>query len=344
MDLSVIDVIDMLTRLNIRNITPIGREVKFSCPFPGHSHGDSSPSATMNNETTAFFCFGCHMRGNAITFVACHEEVSPLEAARWLRSAYGSFQDPMGRLLEEVDRTLFRIEETEVRRGISEAFMAIFDVNWRLAESAAMEDRSVPDPLMYMLADRSFLAGTLEEWRVGYDRQSGRITLPVRDESGVLLGFKARSWNGEQPKYTVLGDTGAPRYGFSPYERNGVLFGLDKARQYGELILVEGELNVLAMWQHGFGNAVAMGGSFLSDRQQRLLRKYSAQVTLFLDCDQSGWDATWAAVEALERYVRVLVTPVHNMDAAEMNSDEVHKLLSDSKPALEVHITERLML
>lgn len=87
----------MLTALGMRNITIQDDEVKFSCPFPGHSHGDQHPSACMNMGTTAFICFGCKERGNAVSFLSKLENISPMMAARFLRERYeGGWKEPDG--------------------------------------------------------------------------------------------------------------------------------------------------------------------------------------------------------------------------------------------------------
>src|SRR5262245_21805352 len=91
-DLRKVDVVQFLTELGMRNLredgTRRGVEVRFSCPFPGHAHGDSNPSATMNADSTAYRCWGCGMKGNAITFLAELEGVSPVLASQWIRERF----------------------------------------------------------------------------------------------------------------------------------------------------------------------------------------------------------------------------------------------------------------
>src|SRR5690606_4041266 len=83
-DLHNVDVEEFLASLDIKNIKSDDREVKYSCPFPGHRFGDKNPSASMNKESTAFFCFGCGEKGNAITFLSYVKDVSKVQAAKWI--------------------------------------------------------------------------------------------------------------------------------------------------------------------------------------------------------------------------------------------------------------------
>lgn len=90
-----VDVIDMLERLEVENISHSSHdELNFSCPFPGHSSGDSRPSAYMNDgstqkdKATVWKCHGCGRAGNAIGFVAEHEDISKQQATQWLRELY----------------------------------------------------------------------------------------------------------------------------------------------------------------------------------------------------------------------------------------------------------------
>jgi hypothetical protein len=112
-DYSQIQVEEFLQGMH--NVRKDGREIFFSCPFPGHSHGDALPSASMQIGTTKVHCFGCGFNGNALTFLAEYENISPLKAARYIREYLGTaFKEPEGALVEEIDAILS--PKVEVKR------------------------------------------------------------------------------------------------------------------------------------------------------------------------------------------------------------------------------------
>ena len=121
LNFSMIDVPHMLGALKIRNITrATPEEVQFSCPFPEHRHGDESPSAYMNVETTAWMCHGCKRKGNAVSFVADFEGISNLQARRLLREAYDTtFREPEeGSAVKEWDTHFQKKEEPVMKRTL----------------------------------------------------------------------------------------------------------------------------------------------------------------------------------------------------------------------------------
>jgi DNA primase len=330
-DPSCIDVEDFLECLDVRNVQQAtAEELRFSCPFPAHMLGDETPSAYMNIETTAFFCHSCHAKGNAIHFTCKALDISPMEAIRMLKQRYSPYGiDPDSRnMREEVLKIMARdpkplpenpvLDETEILQ---------FAVDWDSAHSAWLRDGEAFPACDYMF-ERGFTVEDLESWEFGYDEKSSRIVLPVRDERGVLVGFKARAWDGRKPKYLNLG---GDQYGWPSFLKNSIVFGIDRAQEVsGHLIVVEGEFNVVAMHRHGYRNTVAINGSYFGPRQIRLLKHYADVVTLFFDSDPAGFDATRALSDELESFMPVYVTPDHDGDPADMDPDEISECLAQS--------------
>lgn len=322
-DPSCIDVDDFMECLDVQNVQQATMdEIRFSCPFPAHAMGDETPSAYMNVETTAFFCHACHEKGNAIHFTCKLLGISPIEAIRLLKGRYSPQGiDPDSRNMREEVRKILDKKEDEVPRltKLDESVLGRFLVNWdKVADSYGTKE--CPPEFAYML-DRGFDSDTLLEWQFGYDDLSNRIVLPVRDEDGDLVGFKARAWDDRKPKYLNLG---GDRYGFAPFLKNSVVFGLDRAKHFGKhLIVVEGELNVIAMCDKGYPNTVAINGSYFGPRQIHLLRRYAESVTLFFDSDPAGYDATKAVKESLKDFMSVYIAPDHDGDPADMDHEEI---------------------
>lgn len=334
-DCSHIDVQDFLECLDMRNVSmATTEEFLFSCPFPGHKDGDERPSAYMNAETTAWFCHGCHKKGNAISFVSSLMEISPLKAIALLRERYqpGFINPEAVDIMDELAKVLAPDPPPFRNAVLDEMVAERFAMDWTAAFCEWTETHHDSTPWGYMFS-RGFQPETLEDWGFGYDFVSDRVTFQLRDEHGKLIGFKGRSYDGRNPKYLILGDRpGKDRYGFPIPQSSQFIFGLHKARQHGDhLILCEGELNAIALWQMGFRNAVAVNGSNFSSRHAFLIREYADSVTIFFDSDRSGDDGTKMVRDALRPYLNVSVVPPHDGDPAEMNRDQADHLIQSAE-------------
>ncbi len=134
-----------------------------------------------------------------------------------------------------------------------------------------------------------------EERRTRYDRFRGRLMIPIRDLDGRVVGFGART----------LDPDGVPKYLNSPqtalFDKGHLIFGLDMARRHireaREVVLVEGYLDVMTAWQHGFRNVVAQMGTSLTEAQLRLLQRQSKRFVLALDPDAAGAKATLRSLQ-----------------------------------------------
>jgi DNA primase len=336
-DLDRVDVEVFLHELGMQNIFRMharsGLEIKFSCPFSGHSHGDQNPSASMNAESTAFRCFGCGAKGNAVTFLAELENVSPLVASRWIRQRFeGGFREPEGPLWDELRSLLGKkVEGVEPMPVLDDAELLARAVDWQAAWGAYASGQSEGlGPLAYMF-ERGFGWDSLAEWEYGFDRASNRVSMAVRDHEGQLVGFKARTWFDDQPKYKVLGGSG---YAFEPYEVSRVVYGMHVARFHcrQQLVLTEGELNAFKLQQHGMQNAAGIAGRFLSDEQARIVRHFADECVLYFD---EVADAE-AASMALEPYMRVRIVEEHVGDACELPFETSVELVGRARSSVAV--------
>jgi Toprim-like/CHC2 zinc finger len=349
-DVNAVDLLENFDVANISQATP--DEVLFSCPFSGHTHGDERPSAYMNNgsrnpeQTTLWKCHGCGRSGNAIGFVAEHENVSRQQAMRWLKEHYApGYRAPRyGSIAKEFEerRKIQPPEVTTVAPLDNEAFKR-FDVDWG---THAEEYRDSPD-VSYML-DRGFTPAMLEEWGIGYDSSSRRITIPVCDPDRRIVGFKGRAWEPEvRPKYLILGDKRRLRgYGFTPYDKSKVVFGLDMWGEVERYVMVEGEIDVMSLWVMNIP-AICTGGSNMSLIQSRLIRQYCDEVVLFFDDDTAGrnflngidkqdGEHHPGAIEMLEPFIRTRVVGKHRYDPNDYlcrgERERVRHLIDGAKP------------
>lgn len=245
---------ELLALLDADNVHDVGHdEVGFSCLFvAGHAYGDRNPSAHVNRDTLLWRCKSCGRAGNLLELVKLglpDQPVHHVEALRWLREHFGEVvRKPQGGSLT-ADLTA-RLQNARRRLDIPRPSLpgeaetigpeGIFAVDWRSDHEAAIYMRG-----------RGFAPEVLEDWNLGYDHWTRRVAIPVRDETGILVGFKGRAIDdGVIAKYLLLGDTEerAPRYGsgygFDMHDARRVVFGLDRAiRSSNDPALVPVELS-----------------------------------------------------------------------------------------------------
>lgn len=329
-----VDAIDFLENLGVANIShATADEIQFSCPFPDHTHGDESPSASMNDGskdpmlTTAWTCYGCKRGGNAITFLSEFENISRQEASAQLKAHYarGYIAPKFGSIAREFEERYRLSKERHIEPSL-------FILDWSTADRFEVEwshyaENYSDSPDVAFMLDRGFTPAVLEEWGIGYDDDSKRITIPVCDPHGNLVGFKGRAWRkNARPKYLVMGDKGErTRSGFNVYDKSLVVFGVDRWGHVERYVLVEGELDVIALWCMGIP-AICCGGSTMSVAQAKLIREYCDEVVLFFDNDAAGRNGVYGyenkhgehkpgILELLEPHMRVRVVGKHRYDA-----------------------------
>lgn len=355
-----VNVVDFLERCEVANVSQSSAdEVMFSCPFPGHLHGDESPSAYMNDGTkdkdltTLYKCHGCGRSGNAISFLAEHQDIPRHQATRELKEVYApGYTKPQGGIGSEFDKrrqlNKQRVIKPETPILGWDMYHDRFGYDW----SQIHDYDRAPAWAKYIL-DRGFSPATLEHWGIGYDRRERRLAIPVPDPDGNLLGVKGRTLvKGIKPKYVILGDTikrkrrGKKSYGFDPYEKSLVIFGLDEWGEVERYVFVEGELDVITLWMLGIP-AICTGGAHCSDEQARLIREYCDEVVLFLDNDNAGSNGIWGyddkhgeyhpgAIAKLSPFIRVKLVGKHRYDANDYfvkgKIDRLKRLIDNAKP------------
>jgi DNA primase len=324
-----IDVVEFLTKLGIQNIRVAGDEVNFSCPSEDHRTGDKNPSASMNMHTTAWNCFGCGRRGNAVTFLAEMEGVNTITATRWIREAFdkgghGYLRGSIGAEFRE--RWKQKPEEDGFVKlpdpPLDPIWMTHFKVNWDQAELFRAEGSW--DNVLYLM-DRGFAAHTLSYFQVGYDEEDERIVLPLHSLSGTLVGFKARATRPDQePRYRVLGK---PYYPFDTCSVSDHVFNAHRVENH-HIIICEGELNAMMLWQYGHRNVVAISGAQMSKRQAEIIKQIAFSATLYFDSDKAGNTGMKLAATMLHDNLPLDLVPPHHKDPAESTAEEVQDLLN----------------
>jgi DNA primase len=343
-----VDAEDLLALLDGDNVHDVGPdEVGFSCFYvAGHSHGDQNPSAHINRDSLLWRCKGCGRSGNLLELVKLARPLGTThpEAMAWLREHFGEVvRKPRGGSLgADLEHRLARARVSHQERrlpGEAETIgrEGIFYMDWASDHEAAVYMRG-----------RGFSPETLHDWNVGWDTWTRRVAIAIRDENGILVGFKGRAIDRREPKYLLLGDTEGRElrygdgYGFDMHDAREVLFGLDRAKGSDRLVVCEGELDAIACHAAGVINAVALGTKSITARQLWLLRSHARVLTLFLDSDDAGQDAVWGFVddegkkhpghvEKISPHFVLLVTDDHEDDAAAMTPTDVRALTASAQ-------------
>ena len=288
-------------------LKPAGRgQLKGLCPF----HAERTPSFHVHVERGFFYCFGCGAKGDVFDFVMRTQGLEFRDALRLLGERVGIEVRgaPAG---QGRRRDLLEINEAAAawfaaqlaaspaadylrRRGLTDDTVKA----WGLGYAPDGWDGLLKHLVTRGVRDDDLLeAGLLSENERGrrYDRFRGRAMFPVRDALGRIVGFAGRVLDDALPKYLNTPETAL-------FKKGELLYGLDRARtairESGEVIVVEGYTDVLALHQVGFGNAVAVLGANLTAEQADLLARLDVQrVLLAFDADEAGQRAVLAGLE-----------------------------------------------
>jgi DNA primase len=322
------DAVDMVGLVGGRtDLRRVGARYTGLCPF----HDERTPSFSVSAEHKLYHCFGCGASGDAIRFVQDTEGLEFKEAVEFLAERYGvelrrEREDPRAeerrrrreRLLQLVGRATayygrYLWESDEARnarayllgRGLGEQVLRDFSVGYapsawdRLVLGAQRDGYRAEELLAAGLAQRG-REGSL------YDRFRARITFPVADPRGRVVGFGARATRETQrPKYLNTSEN-------ELYHKGRQLFGIDRARrpaaQVARMVVVEGYTDVLALHQAGIPETVGIMGTALTQEQLAELSRAASTVYLALDADLSGREAMLRAARgARDRGVELLV-------------------------------------
>ncbi len=300
------DIISTYVTLKRRGRTFVGL-----CPF----HNEKTPSFTVYPETQSFYCFGCASGGDAVGFIKKIENLDYIDAVKLLAERAGmqmpedGFDDSLGkkrRRILEMNRAAAKFFHSYMmssegkkgldyflKRGLTPKTITRFGLGYapdswdtltRHLNSLGYTDNEIVEA---GLASRSYN----NKNRV-FDFFRDRAMTPVIDIRGNVIAFSGRDIDkGDKRKYINTSDT-------LVYKKTNELFALNLAKDSGEdaLILCEGQMDVIAMHQAGFTNAVAGFGTALTSEQVRLISRYANEVILCYDNDEAGRRAVDKAI------------------------------------------------
>ena len=293
-------------------LTRAGREWKACCPF----HNEKTASFYINDDKCFYHCFGCTAHGDAIRWLTDARGLPFMDAVKELAEAAGMevpAADPQAQQRAEKAAGLHEVMEA-AQRWFEDQFNGVDGAEAR----AYLDMRGITDQTRrrfgfgYAPDSRGKLRTALKGFgneklvdagllilpegdREPYDRFRGRLMFPIRDRRGRVIAFSGRILGSGEPKYLNSPDTPL-------FDKGRTLFNLDKAapasRDAKRIIVVEGQMDVIALDQAGFPEAVAPLGTALTETQLGLLWRLSPAPLLCFDGDSAGQKA---AVRAARR-------------------------------------------
>lgn len=349
-----LDIIEVIS--GYLSIKKAGRNYKALCPF----HSEKTPSFVISPERQIWHCFGCGKGGDIFGFVKEIEGVEFKEALRILADKAGielKREDP--KLVNE------RVKLAEINEKATEFFhyflsqdlgQKAFDyLKKRKVNPKTIEQFKIgyaPDnfnALLDFLTKRRYTeqeilkAGLLTQNEQGkiYDKFRGRLIFPIRNPEGKTIAFGGRilKENNKAPKYLNSPQT-------PTYDKSRTVYNLDQAkteaRKKDQLIIVEGYMDVLAVWQKGNQNVIATSGTALTPGQLTIIKRYTPNILLAFDSDSAGSEATKRGIEtAIEKGLNVKIINLGKYkDPDEMiqeNPKQWEKAIKDAMPIMDFY-------
>lgn len=293
------------------NLRRRGKNLVGLCPF----HNEKTPSFTVYPENGSFYCFGCGVGGDVITFVRRMENLDYMEAVKQLADRAGMALPEDG-----YDDTLAkkRTAVLAANRAAAKFFHAqLFTEQGRQALDYFLDRGLAPETIRHfglgfapndwralkrhlneqgfddiLLESANLLRRSDKNGKVSYyDNFRNRVMFPIIDPRGNVIAFGGRVLDDSKPKYINTSDT-------LVYKKSNGVFALNFAKNGndGKLIIAEGYMDVIALHQAGFTNAVACLGTALTKEQANLLSRYADTIILSYDADEAGQKATARAL------------------------------------------------
>ena len=310
---------DLLARTDIVEVigtrVPLkrqGKEYSARCPF----HDERSPSFTVSQTKQFYHCFGCGAHGTAISFLMNYDRLEFLDAVDELAKRVGMEvpKDAIKRNDNDDSREMYAALEAAAkffqrqlqasdtarayldRRGVDEDIRTQFSIGYAPDGFSALKDALGTDERRTKLLDKTGMLSKNDSGRV-YDKFRDRVMFPIHDRRGRVIAFGGR----------VLEKDDGPKYLNSPetplFHKGRELYGLWQVRQANQkierLVVVEGYMDVVSLFQYGVTQAVATLGTATTPDHAELLFRNSPDVYFCFDGDAAGQRAAWKALESV---------------------------------------------
>lgn len=310
---NIVDIISEFISLRKRGKNFIGL-----CPF----HNEKTPSFTVSEDKQIFHCFGCHNGGNVFKFLMDYEKISFIEAVKSMADRMGiqvEYEDQQSPEKQSEQEILYDVNDlaakyfsnilqTEPEGEIGRKYFQQRKITkqtiraFGLGYAPSKRDAFIEYAKNRIDLDKALQLGLVGKGNEGhlFDKFSGRIIFPIYSPNGRVVGFGGRIL--EKNEY-------AAKYLNSPesiiYTKGKILYGLshakDEIRRLNKVIMVEGYMDLISLFQNGIKNVVAVSGTALTDDQVLLLSRYTKNVVLLFDADIAGVKASMRSIEILLR-------------------------------------------
>ena len=305
----IVDVISGYVKLQKKGSSYFGL-----CPF----HNEKSPSFSVSRQKQMYYCFGCGAGGNVFTFLMEYENFSFVEAVKYLADRAGVELPEMEYSKEAKEKADLKALILEINKLAAKYFYVQLKSERGNAAYTYLKDRQLSDKTItafglgysnkfsddlykYLrskgyseeLIRQAGLISTDERHGV-YDKFWNRVMFPIMDVNSRVIGFGGRVMGDAKPKYLNSPETPV-------FDKSRNLYGLNRARTSRKpyFLLCEGYMDVIALHQAGFTNAVASLGTALTPGHASLIRRYVQEVYLTYDSDDAGTRAALRAVPIL---------------------------------------------
>lgn len=306
----IVDVISSYVKIQKKGSSHFGL-----CPF----HNEKSPSFSVSQPKQMYYCFGCGVGGNVFTFIMQYENYTFQEAVKFLAQRAGvelpemEYNDEMKKkenrrqqlLQANKDAATFYFFQLRQERGkigydylrkreLSDETIKKFGLGYAPLSSnglvSYLKGKGYSDDLILEAG-----LGSHDERQGIYDKFYNRVMFPIQDINHRVIGFGGRVMGDGTPKYLNTMETPV-------FDKSRNLYGLNFARtsRKNNIILCEGYMDVIALHQAGFNQAVAALGTSFTPGQANLIRRYSEEVLICFDSDEAGKKAALRAISILK--------------------------------------------
>lgn len=353
-------------------VSVIGRYVRLKrtgsgytglCPF----HNEKTPSFHVNPARQMYKCFGCGVGGNVLTFVMEYENLTFPEAMEMLAEQAGIDLPKQEMTAQQKQQEGIRLTLLEINKKAARYYFALLKSPRGKAGYDYLTGRGLTDEtilhfglgfagqgggeLYQYLKKEGYSDQILKETglfkmdeRGVYDKFWNRVMFPIMDVNNRVIGFGGRVMGDAKPKYLNSPET-------KIFDKSRNLFGLNYAKRgkRNNMILCEGYMDVIALHQAGFTNAVASLGTAFTEQQANLIRRYTDEVLLTYDSDGAGVKAAMRAIPMLRRAgitgKVIHMEPYKDPDEfiKNLGADEFEKRIEEAQNSFffEIEVTKR---
>lgn len=328
---NLVDIVSQYTQLRQSGSGLMGR-----CPFPDHK--EKTPSFSVSEAKQVYHCFGCQKSGNIFTFLNQYQGMSFPQCVEYLADRASislpketlEFDDKnqirkkeilklnktamayFAQNLENAGKDSY-VRQYMVTRGLSGEVVSLFRLGWTFPEWEGLANHLKSKGHSLELAEDARLVKRKSKENGYYDIFRERLIFPITNSMGDVLAFGGRILAQGEPKYLNSPETPV-------FQKGKIFYGLEQTARYirsqDQVIIVEGYMDLISLYQNGIRNVVATMGTALTSDHGRVIKRLTRNVVVLFDGDRAGRDAAERSLSLLleqDLYPRGLILP-DNMD------------------------------